>query len=157
MSAYVWKTGFRCKVAADIAGAEFERLEKTGGLTAERLVDESRSTDAVFHDEFEWRDDVAAEEYRKAQARCLIGHLCVLREDLAKPSENTPVRAYFTVEPRVYNSVDVVMKSTDKRTALLRQAYKDMQTFTSKYKMLTELAEVIAAMDAAEVAWEQII
>ena len=53
---YKWKDAARIKSDAQTAGEICEKLEKNGGLTAKRLVDESRPEDAPLHKEFEWND-----------------------------------------------------------------------------------------------------
>ena len=49
---YKKKDGARLKTDAQTVGEICEKLERNGGLTAKRLVDESRPEDAPLHKEF---------------------------------------------------------------------------------------------------------
>ena len=70
-------------ISADTAAGELERirLENDGRLSASDVVETSRAKTAVLHTIFEWRDKVAAEEHRLAQARHVIRAVRVVRED----------------------------------------------------------------------------
>lgn len=141
---YQWKSAAQIKADAQVAGALFERLETNGGLTARRLVDESRPEDAPLHSEFEWDDAVAAEAYREEQASHIIRSLVI------KPEEQSaePIRAFFrTTEKKTYESISVVLNDTRKMDTLLDAAMKDLRAFQSKYSALKSL---IPVMDAIE-------
>lgn len=66
---------------AEDAYEELERIREERGLTPQNVVDESRPKEAVLHPAFEWRDKVAAEEYRKHQARHIIRSVVVTRPE----------------------------------------------------------------------------
>jgi hypothetical protein len=69
-------------ITPEIAGKELERIyDKHGALRAQIVVDEARPDDAPLHPAFEWDDLVAAEYYRREQARSLIKTVQVVRED----------------------------------------------------------------------------
>lgn len=69
---YRWKTGSRFKTDANIAAGIMNKLAKENRLNAETLVDVSRPEDAPLHNEFEWDDVKAAEEWRKQTSRVMI-------------------------------------------------------------------------------------
>ena len=141
---YQWNPASRIKTDANVAGKVFEELESTVGLTAETLLDASRSEDAPLHNEFEWDDAKAAESYRKTQASYLIRSLCVAAQD----ETSEPVRAVFALSgSAVYESVSVIMEDVDKRSSLLDMALKELSAFEKKYRILEELSEVFAAAD----------
>lgn len=143
---YKFKAGSMIKVDAQLAGAELERLEADGNLTAKALVDASRPEDAPLHKEFEWNDSIAAEAYREQQARHIINSIEVVREETA------PIRAFFNInraEPQ-YHHIDAIMRKADTRSALIRTAFAELHAFKRKYEQLEELAAVFAAIDEAE-------
>lgn len=142
---YAWKSGTRAKVSADIAGAVCSQLEQEGRLTASDLVDVSRPEEAPLHSEFEWQDDIAAEEFRKYQARNLISHLIVVSEKEA----TVPVRAFFNVseeEPN-YDSFQTVVQSPDKYQQLKQRAIKELIAFQKRYSMIEGLKGLSAIID----------
>lgn len=76
---YEFKAGARYSVAADVAGAELERIQNQRGVIEPRVVvEESRPEAAPLHPVFEWDDDKAAENYRTWQARSLIKSVRVI-------------------------------------------------------------------------------
>lgn len=146
---YEWKSTAKYHIKADAqtAGAVCEELEKKGGLTAEALVDVSRSEDAPLHSEFEWDNDAAAEKYRVSQARYIIRALVIKREDVDEDGniveeepDAAPVRAFFTVDKQAgYESTQKILTCAEKRIALLDTAMKELHSFERKYQTLTEL------------------
>lgn len=144
---YAFRKGFTHKVDPNVAGEVCEGLRNQGKLTAEELVNVSRPEDAPLHGEFEWNDTVAGENWRKHQARCLIGSLIVVT-----PETNKEVRKYHitTTDSRRYESYEVIMQSVEGRDLLLREAMRELSAFKKKYAHLSELAKVFDAIDGLE-------
>ena len=130
-------------VDAQAAGEQCERLAGENRLTARELVKENRPESAPLHRAFEWRDEVAAENWREHQARHIIGALEVVRE------EAPPVRAFFNIvkaEPE-YRHIDVILRSEEETERLLRTARGEFEAFRRKYGLLKKLAGLFAAYD----------
>lgn len=140
---YQLKPGSRIKSAAAVVGAECERLEREGRLTAKELVNESRPEDAPLHKEFEWRDNVAGELWREHQARKIINSVVIAHY------QREPVRAFFTVEVKEaeYYHIDTIMQQEDKHAALLKMALRELEAFQVKYATLLELSTVFEAIN----------
>lgn len=138
---YQWKGAACIKADAQQAGLVCEQLEKTGGLTAKRLLDASRPADAPLHDEFEWNDSKAAENYREQQARHIINSLTIVVE------EQPVTRAFVNIRAtgHAYESINVIVQQEDKYAALLDQCKKELQAFLKKYNSIKELAPVADA------------
>ena len=144
---YKWKDAARLKTDAQTAGEICEKLEKNGGLTAKRLVDESRPEDAPLHKEFEWDDATAAEAYREEQARYIIRSIVIQPE----PTKNDVVRAFFPVaEQKVFESLPVILSDAKKTSALLDMALRELKAFELKYATLSQLAPVFEAIKEIE-------
>ena len=140
---YKLKDGARLKTDAQTAGEICEKLERNGGLTAKRLVDESRPEDAPLHKEFEWDDATAAEAYREEQARYIIRSIVIQPE----PRKNDVVRAFFPVaEQKVFASLPVILSDAKKTNALLDMALRELKAFELKYSTLSQLAPVFEAI-----------
>lgn len=146
---YKWKN-FSYKTSADVAGEVCEELDRTVGLTPENLVEVSRPEDAPLHSEFEWDDRIAAEEFRRTQARLIICNLSIVLEE----QKQEPIRAFFSLQngfrknEGTYESTITIMSDNDKRKRLFDNAKRDMEAFKNKYQMLKELKDVFVAMDA---------
>lgn len=141
---YQWKAGSRQTGDAQIAGEMCAALEAEGRLTAEVLVEVNRPEDAPLHNSFEWQDDVAAEEWRKYQARNIIHSITVV----AVPDKE-PVRAYFnvcTASPQ-YESLQTIVQHEDKYAQLLESARRELEAFQRKYNTITELSAVFDAIN----------
>lgn len=144
---YKFRPGSYIKADAQAAGEMCERLASENRLTAAELVEENRPEDAPLHNAFEWQDSIAAEEWRKQQARHIIASIVVVSE--SKP----PVRQFFNIvrsEPE-YKSIDVIMKTVDETEKLLAVALGELRTFRIKYAALSKkLAPVFDALDQLE-------
>ena len=146
MSAYQWKTKGIYKTDANVAGAVFEELENTVGLTAENIVNASREELAPLHNEFEWDNDVAAEEWRKRQAQNMIGNLSIIIAE-TEYIHTEPVRAFFSTKLHHYENIRVIMTDATKKNDLLQKAIRELQSFKKKYATLSELSNIFASID----------
>ena len=144
---YEWKTASYIKADANVAGKQCEELERTVGLTAKNLLDANRDENAPLHNEFEWRDDIAAERYRENQARHIIACLCV-RAETTTGEQSEPVRAFLKTAPESeYQSLNVILQSADSHSAMLAMALKELKAFQRKYKALAELKPLFDALE----------
>lgn len=174
IAGYAWKneSASLYHATAEQAHDAFESIRKREGkLTPEAVVEDARPEDSVLHEDFEWRDDVAAERYREGQARKMIGSVRILRVD-ARP----PVRAYVNVrviEQKPLKFEDVVRKPKPEAEAddaqaqegvrcympmqevlqnpalydqMMADARRDAQTYLQKYSTLKELAPIMEAI-----------
>ena len=125
-----------------------QELDKLGkSYTMHDVVDLARDEDNYMHDMFEWDDSIAGEKYREEQARHII-HMLVFVDE--KTDEPSPVRVVYSVPdmPRIYSPTTVIMKQPDQYKQLLEQAIIELRSFQKKYKHLSELSEVLDAIDA---------
>lgn len=147
---YEWKTASYIKADANVAGKQCEELEKTVGLTAKNLLDANRDENAPLHNEFEWRDDIAAEKYRENQAQHIIACLCV-RAETTSGGQSEPVRAFLKTTPESeYQSLNVILQSADSHVAMLSMALRELEVFRKKYKMLSELKPLFDVLEEIE-------
>lgn len=146
MSAYQWKSGSRIKADAQKSGELFERLSNTEeGLTARTLLDANRPKNAPLHNEYEWNDETAADNWRLHQSRHFINSIAVI----ATTSENveTTVRAFhITTEESKYEPITAIIKEPDKYAALLSSAKAELTAFRNKYNTLKELTPIFKAI-----------
>lgn len=146
MTAYTWKTKNLFKTDANTAGQIFEELENTIGLTAENVVNVSRDEDAPLHYEFEWDDEVAAEEWRKRQAQNMISNLSIVLVE-TEDEDATPVRAFYATELHHYENIRAIITNEEKKDDLLIKAIRELQAFKKKYRILSELQTIFSAID----------
>lgn len=142
---YRWKYPGVMPVNAQTAGEELERIAASGGITAERVVDESRPTAAPLHKCFEWDDATAAEKYRVHQARGIINAIVV--KDVTPDVVET--RAFVHVSG-AYKPIHVVINNADDLEDLFKTAWKELTAFQSKYKNISKLKPLFDAMKQIE-------
>ena len=171
---YAWKnerTAAFYHATAEQAHEAFEEIRRRDGkLTPAAVVDSARPEESVLHEDFEWRDDVAAEKYRQGQARQMVGAVRIVRE------ERPPVRAYVNVkvvsspplkaadcireedeeleqtteeenEGRCYMPLEEVLEKPDLCNQMMADARRDAQTYKQKYSTLASLASIMQAID----------
>ena len=151
MAAYKYSYGAfsgMFKNPADVAGKVLTQLkESKTGLTPESLVDASREETAPLHNEFEWDDNVAAEKYRREQARYIIRHLIIEEVKLEEPPHVKDRAFVYTGNVKTgYVPLKDALENKTWRENLLAAAKREMKYFVSKYDRLEELAEVIVPM-----------
>ena len=150
MAAYKYSYG-KCsglfKNPAEVAGPICMKLKKSKeGLTPESLLNVSRAANAPLHNEFEWDDSIAAEGYRKEQARNIIRHLIIVRTDVKEPIKD---RAFVYVGEKKtgYVPLDEALSNDKWRENLMASALRDMKFFVAKYRRLEELSNIIDEMN----------
>lgn len=136
------------------AQAELRRLAEEAategsGLTARRVLDAARSRNNPLHKRFEWRNTVAAEKYRLMQAQHLI------RVAVVQLVPEAPRVRYFVSLAGDrgtgfgYRTITTTVSDGVLRARLMAQARRELGTFRTKYRDLTELARVMDAIDIA--------
>ena len=119
--------------------------EHGGVLYPKDVVNAARNPNSPLHGAFEWDDGIAAEKFRLVQARELIRVQVTMI-----PNRSTPVRAFVSLSPdRIENGgyfpIEQVMNTGELRQQMLRDAARDLQIFTAKFREIEELAKVNAA------------
>lgn len=144
---YQWKSGSYIKGNAQKAGELFEQLSATEeGLTARTLLDANKPEEAPLHNDYEWNDTIAAEEWRLHQSRHFINSIAIVK---SMPDKEEPelVRAFHIVsEAHKYEPIAAIVEEPDKYEILLNNALSELAAFTQKYNTLKELIPVFKAI-----------
>lgn len=150
MVQYVAKQGSQLKGDIQAEGTFLEALrEKDGLIDRYSVTDAARDSSSPIHCEFEWDDEVAAEEWRFEQAAYLIRSICVVRE--AMPDrEPQIVRAFVSVSGETnrhaFTSIVVALSDPDLRRQVLERALRELEAWQHKYEQLEELAELFSVV-----------
>jgi len=130
--------------------AEFDQIaaQNDGFLRAEDVVAYARDPETALHKCFEWDDGVAADGFRRAQARALIRVVVSVT-----PANGEKYRAFVSMKDDRYNGAGyrataAVMGEHVLREAYLAEVEQDMRTFMNKWEHLKELSKVFAEMEA---------
>ena len=136
--------------------AELKRIaaENDGLLKPETVVDEAKPVSSPLHPKFEWRNTVAAHQYRIWQARKLIR----VSVEVWAGTED-PVNVFVSLTPDRetrgnddgdigggYRVMTQVLSDKEMRQQMLADALAELACFEEKYRRLKELAAVFAAI-----------
>lgn len=152
---YKWKTGTRIKADPEKAAELFDILADENRLNAETVVNESRPEGSVLHDDFEWKDPVAAEEYRKHQARNIMNSLVIVNEQVP---DAQPIRYCFQIEEHSsnYTPINVIMQNVDSVDALKRKALAELNSFRMKYTTIIKACNCESDIENIQLKMESI-
>lgn len=115
-------------------------------LTPDLVVDEARDPDHPLHHRFEWDDAVAAEGFRREQARSLIQSVKVsFVPPSGEPSEIRTFHAVRKNEGRVYRPIDEIVQDPIATRVLLQEMERDWKRLKARYGHLVEFQKMVAA------------
>ncbi len=171
---YKWRRN-RYDVSAQLAGEELERIEmQEGYIKPEFVVEYARPKRSTLHGCFEWDNGVAAEEYRKVQAREIIRFIEVVHEqddDDEEENGEVRIRAFWSTmvdndkegivsdveegggngaipkREYAYRSVDNVFNNDDHKDHIFRRALSELNSFKRKYQHMREFESLIEEID----------
>jgi hypothetical protein len=132
--------------------------EKNGQLTPQMVVDAARPKKAPLHKFFEWRDKIAAEEHRLAQARYLIRTVITVVTDADKLFT---VRKFINIRTEEENgdtfsawgrfskyvTVEDCISDEVYKKIMLESALSELRAFRLKYANLKQIAKIVREID----------
>jgi hypothetical protein len=119
-----------------------------GVCKAEDVIKFAQNKNNPLHKCFEWDDKKASHEYRLWQARKLI-----VSVQFIPCADKPPVNVFVSLSPDRnkrdggYRLMTDVLSNKEYRKILLNDAFREMQLFKDKYKLLTELESIFVAAD----------
>lgn len=122
-----------------------------GNLRPETVVEFAKNPETALHGRFNWEDTEAAHKWRLHQARQVLR--VYVHMDLPKHEEPVRVRAFVSLpidrasNGQGYRPIDYVLRNDDLRAQMLASAKRELKSFREKYRTLTELSEIHAAID----------
>ncbi len=141
-----WKAGFEHLYKADAQLVADEISSIVGDPTPDDVLNLARNENTELHKCFTWDDTIAAEKYRKYEARQILCKLVIVEEN---KSETRPeIRVFYKVEDSEgYKPTEFVVKQDDEYAKLLERAYSELRAFKQKYSCLKELREIFDMID----------
>lgn len=138
-----WREGFAGLFHGADAQLVADEISAIGEApTAADIVDAARDEGSELHKCFEWDDSVAAENWRKKQARDIVHHLVFVEEQI--PADRPEIRIRYTENVGGgYKETIKIVRNEDQYKNLLAQAYAELRAFKAKYSMLSELQEIL--------------
>jgi hypothetical protein len=142
-STYALEKGFpRTKESAAMVAGELRRIQGNAPVLDPRaVVNAARPEEAKL-----WRE-VQAQNLQRGVRVVLIHR----RED-GREERSEPVAVYASIKPRDevrgFRETLVSMQEPSHQAALLREALRELRLFKARYRVLSELGEVMTAIDA---------
>jgi len=125
-------------------------------LNPAHVVQAARDPHHVLHDEFEWDDDAAAENYRMVQAGALIRRVKFTLIRQASTDKQLVIQTTRAFQSRPsqrkdggYETVDTIMSDPVKRDELIDQVLRELAAYRKRYANLLALTDVWTAIDDA--------
>jgi hypothetical protein len=148
-----WWPGRAKNVPAELVADLVRELEQEHGVCDPALlVDAARPESSPLHGLFLWDDAVAAERHRLLQAKGIIRSVRVTFHELAKtgPAFLNVVRVVpGEGEKRGYVRTEVALANKTMRDRVVQDALTQLKAWQKRYRMISELAKVIEAIDGA--------
>jgi hypothetical protein len=133
------------KFSAD-ANKCYSEVKSLSEITPENIVAFARDENTELHKCFQWDDEIAAESWRKQQARMVVASLTVTVE-----TKEYGAQSYRLIEhdntDKAYKPVVFTVRNEDEYARLLSQAKAELASFKKRYKAIRELSEVIEEID----------
>lgn len=129
-----------------------------GYLDPQHVVYAARDPSSILHNEFEWDDEEAGENYRIAQASALIRRVkfTIVRQNAeSKQITLSTTRSYQSRvsarygEQKGYEPVQAIMADPQKRNELINQVLKELNAYRRRYSDLVALNDIWASIDDA--------
>lgn len=139
---------------ANVIGSRLAELRnEQPELTPRIIVDDARPDDAVLHDYFEWRDDIAGEKWRVEQARSMARSVMVVIEE-ETTREPIRTRAFVGVmnESRTehrFEPIATVLNDKALYAQICRRALADLDSFRERYSQFTSLKQIASSAHSA--------
>lgn len=146
------------KTAAILTALGVIAAANGGYLDPKKIVKAAKNRKSPLHDEFEWDDDHAAEQYRLAQAGALVRRVkfAVVKESAEdKELIITTSRVYQSRESarvgevKGYERTSDIMQDQEKRSELINQVLRELGAYRKRYADLIALSPVWGAIDDA--------
>lgn len=138
----VWKFNGMFKADAEIVSKEIETIDNA---TPQNILEYAKNENTELHKCFDWDDTSAANKWRLQQARQIVCNL-VYKEE-TKNEQSTALRVFYQSSENKYESTKIILTNKDEYEELLKRARQELRAFKEKYKMLTELDEILNLID----------
>ena len=144
---YQWKPGARWKTDPQAAGQRFADLveETDGVLTPAVIVEDARPSNSPLHDDFEWDDSVAAQEWREHTARMMIASVVVVHTPDEKKEPTMPIRAFVNVRQeagRGYTTTARAVSDEELFSQILDDTLKAINSYRMKLAAFKEYNKI---------------
>jgi len=137
---------------AEIYGKYILNLMKVRSVrmvTASDILKDAQKKSAPYHDWFNWDNNLAAEEYRLAQARQLLRSIVEVKV-IHEEQEPVEVRVFVNVidddGERGYVQSEYALGNPKLAPQIIQQALREAKSWMKKYQTYEELSKITKAI-----------
>ena len=131
------------------------KKKKASIVKPEELVKDAKQKNTPYHGYFQWDNTKAGAEYRKEQARDLLRNIVEVEiVSDKKQDRQVEVRSFHVVSEnneRGYSPLEHVLSSKDLTNQVLERALKEAKSWSARYKIYSELADIRKKIDEVAV------
>ena len=107
-------------------------------VTPDELVKAAKNEQSELHKCFDWDNDIAAEKWRKYQARQIMCFLIIKNEDENDGQNTPPVRFMYKTDSGGYKQSKMVFKVDSEYQKLLQRVDGELRAIKKKYSHIQE-------------------
>ncbi len=123
----------------------YDEIKTLPAVTPKAVLEKAKDKKSELNKCFTWNNDEAAEKYRLIEARRIIQLLVVSPRD---SEDAQPVRIFqISSEKNQYQENEYFMRNEDEYQILLKRALAELDAFKRRYATLSELENVMLAID----------
>lgn len=106
-------------------------------VTPDQVVERAKDKTCELHKCFTWDNRVAADKWRKYEARQIFCNLII--KPVVVEEGKAPVRVFYKNDNNGYKQSEMIFKVDNEREKLLQFALRELQAIKRKYETLNEL------------------
>jgi hypothetical protein len=141
------------KADPQVIGDALEAIaaEHEGRLNVPDVIEAATAKSHPLHPYFEWNNKIAADAWRRDQARAIIRSVRIVRDD-RDDEEPPPAFVSVTDDGRAYRATTEVVSNIHLQAAVLRAAERELSAFEHRYRMLLDICALVREARAKIVA-----
>jgi len=133
---------------------EIEAKSSNGGVQAKDFVDASRPEDAPLHDQFEWNDSKAGEEWRIQQARVMMSSYTIENNPNVRAVSHVIYELETGESERAYFTYATIQSRPELKKAFLKQLKKSVESMKRKYADALSVYHIINEIELEKLGKE---
>lgn len=111
-------------------------------ITPDQIVEAAKNKKSELHKCFTWDNTIAAEKWRKHEARQIMCFL-VIKETTEETKDTVPIRVFHKNDNGGYKTAEMIFRNDNEYQKLLQTALGELHAFKIKYARLEELSDIL--------------
>lgn len=139
---YYWRDNAPITADPQVVGKHLMALAQRLGrpfdaFTPDDVIEDARDPSSPLHSLFQWDNMLAAEQYRRVQARLILGGIRFRVEQAAAPTTIAFVNVRLEGQGRAYVPTTLAMRNTELARQVRADALHGLQGWQRRYRELS--------------------